>query len=277
MILSAGFWGAPTSTIDWCEANYAHSFYVAEWWNTLSSLAMVAVGLFGAWRHRRVLEPRFLFAFALVSLVGLGSVAFHGTLRFGLQMLDELPMLYLVTLIVFILIEDRQQRRFGRWFPAVLWAYVALLTFLCSGTRGRVEFFVFQFSFGSLELFSLARVWWLQRRLDPRTRRLFRLGMGAYALAIALWFVDLKGCAWVSRTLPSHGIANPQFHAWWHVLVSVGFYLLLVVIASDRLRVLGQARAIVFWPLPSIRQGSIEEDQLGTGKPRSSPSRIGTR
>ena len=25
-----GYWGPPTATIDWCEANYDVSFYVAE-------------------------------------------------------------------------------------------------------------------------------------------------------------------------------------------------------------------------------------------------------
>jgi len=61
--LSPGFWGPPTSTIDWCEANYVHSFYVCEWFNTLSSMAMVLAGVAGIWLHRRVLEQRFLLAF----------------------------------------------------------------------------------------------------------------------------------------------------------------------------------------------------------------------
>ena len=25
-----GFWGPPTSTLDWCEANYDVTFYIAE-------------------------------------------------------------------------------------------------------------------------------------------------------------------------------------------------------------------------------------------------------
>ena len=42
------------------------------------------------------------------------------------------------------------------------------------------------------------------------------------------------------------GIPNPQFHAWWHVLVSCGFYALLLVIAEDRLRTLGQTPRLHF-------------------------------
>jgi len=74
-------------------------------------------------------------------------------------------------------------------------------------------------------------------------RRRFALGLAAYAFAIALWFVDLKACPWVSVTLPSHGLPNPQLHAWWHVLVSLGFFLLLGVISFDRLRSTGRRAA----------------------------------
>lgn len=252
LLAGAGFWGVPTSTVDWCEANYAHSFYVAEWWNTLSSVAMVAVGVVGAWLHRRVLEPRFLWAFALVSLVGLGSIAFHGTLLFQLQMLDELPMVYLVTLIVFMLVEHGPTRRFGAWFPGLLWAYVVIITVLCSSTRGQVEFYAFQISFGSLELGSLTRVWWIQRRLAPDARRVFRFGIATYLFAILIWFTDLKACGWLSNALPRHGIPNPQFHAWWHVLVSIGFYLLLLVIAVDREKRLGHGSRIALTPAPRL-------------------------
>jgi dihydroceramidase len=46
--------------------------------------------------------------------------------------------------------------------------------------------------------------------------------------------VDLKACTLLSVTLPAHGIPNPQLHAWWHVLVSIGFFLLLRVVSFDR-------------------------------------------
>jgi dihydroceramidase len=227
--------------VDWCEQNYAHTPWVAEWWNTTSSLALVAAGLLGLWLHRRVLPRRFLLALGLLALVGVGSVAFHGTLRFGLQMLDELPMLYLVMLMAYVLLEDGPAPRFGRRLPVGLLLYACLVTALCASARGRVQFALFHATFGSLEVFSLWRVVQLGRRLqDAGGRRLFHAGMAAYALAVAVWFVDLLRCDWVGGVLPRLGLPNPQLHAWWHLGVSFGFYALLLVIALRRLQVLGR-------------------------------------
>jgi dihydroceramidase len=237
-----GFWGVPTSSVDWCEANYQHTRYVCELFNTVSSLAMVAVGLGGLWLHRRVLERRFSVAFLAVAVVGLGSIAFHATLRFELQMLDELPMLYSALVMVYILLENRPARRFGAWFPAALVAHGVLVTALSAFTRGTLQFYLFQLSFGSLEVFALARVYAIHRRTrSPGVRTLFRVGMSAYGLAVLLWFVDLEACSVVGGLLPSRGIPNPQFHAWWHVLVSIGLYLLTLVVAHHRLLVLGSS------------------------------------
>src|SRR5256885_7065033 len=100
-----GFWGPPTSSIDWCEQNYALVPWVCEAFNTVSSLAMVLAGALGLSRQPFAREVR--GAFALLVLVGLGSIAVHATLRFELQMLDELPMLYLVTCLTWPLVANR--------------------------------------------------------------------------------------------------------------------------------------------------------------------------
>lgn len=232
--LTQGFWGPPTSTVDWCESNYERTRYVAEFFNTTSSLSMVLAGLLGLYLYRTVFEKRFLVAFGLLVAVGLGSIAFHGTLRFGLQMLDELPMLYLVAWMTFILLEDGPTRRFRAWLGWGLLTYACVATYLCVLTRGQVEFYVFQIGFGALELFCMGRVYLLHRKSgNPRVRGLFRVGFTAYVLGIVVWFVDLKLCDIVSITLPHYGLANPQLHAVWHVLVSAGFFCLLVVVARE--------------------------------------------
>jgi dihydroceramidase len=229
-----GFWGAPTSTVDWCEANYQHSFYICEFFNTLSGFAMIIAGGMGLALYRRVLSARFLMVYAALILVGIGSVAFHATLKLELQMLDELPMLYLALLMVHILVENQPKPRFGRWFPVLLVTHAALLTYLCAFTRGKLQFWIFQLSFGSLELFALVQTYRIYKGSNHRgLRKLYRLGMSAYLLAVTLWFIDIRFCDALS-TLPNIGLFNPQLHAVWHVLVSCGFYLLLLVIRWPR-------------------------------------------
>lgn len=77
-----GFWGLPTATIDWCEPNYQHSAYVAEFWNTLSNLLFVLLGLYGLRNSMtQGFEPRFHAQFVAVIVTGLGSAMFHGTLQ----------------------------------------------------------------------------------------------------------------------------------------------------------------------------------------------------
>jgi dihydroceramidase len=233
----SGFWGVPTSTVDWCEQNYAVTPYVCELFNTVSSLAMVAAGILGLLRRRPPLAGPVRVASALLVLVGLGSIAFHATLRFELQMLDELPMLYLVTWLVYLLVEPGPDRLLGVWFPALLGVYAVVATSLATLTRGSAQFLAFHVSFGALELFCLARVAWLALRPENApVRRAFMLGMASYLIGLAVWAVDLKACRFVGVTLPTSGIPNPQLHAWWHVLVSVGFFLLLGVVSFDRSR-----------------------------------------
>ena len=36
-----GYWGTPTATADFCEPNYAHTRYIAEFLNALSSVPIV--------------------------------------------------------------------------------------------------------------------------------------------------------------------------------------------------------------------------------------------
>jgi dihydroceramidase len=249
-----GFWGVPTSTVDWCEANYAVTPLVCEFFNTLSSFAMVVAGVLGIVVHWRVLDRWLLVAFGLLAVVGIGSVAFHGTLRFEFQMLDEVPMLYLVTLMVYLLLEPGPTHRFGEWLPWTLLAYAVAATLSDAVTRGRVQFFAFQISFGTLEMFCLLRVFLLSVERNNRpVLPFFKAGLVFYLGGILLWFTDLKFCPLLSDS----GFPNPQLHAFWHVSVSCGFYLLLLVVGYDRLRRRSARPLVLRWRgwLPAVADG----------------------
>ena len=98
--MSTPFWGESDAAIDWCEGNYVVTEYIAEFWNTISSIIIMAIGLFGLYltiRHK--LDLRFQFTYVTLASVGLGSTCFHASLRFIGQAMD-VRTLYLASLTV---------------------------------------------------------------------------------------------------------------------------------------------------------------------------------
>ena len=107
-----GYWGRPTATMDFCEPNYEHSQFVAEFWNTISSIPIFLVGCVGVWLCRvQALGPEQTLCYAMVAVVGLGSAAFHATLLREGQILDECPMLWVVQALVYAAYHHRGDRR----------------------------------------------------------------------------------------------------------------------------------------------------------------------
>ncbi|OBZ80018.1 Alkaline ceramidase 3 [Grifola frondosa] len=103
------FWGPVTATLDWCEANYQFSRYVAEAANTFSNIFTVSLACYGA--RQAILESlpsRYLVGYAGFALVGVGSFIFHATLLFEAQLADELPMIYVVTYCCAILCDTQR-------------------------------------------------------------------------------------------------------------------------------------------------------------------------
>uniref|UniRef100_A0A8C5LKE7 Alkaline ceramidase n=1 Tax=Leptobrachium leishanense TaxID=445787 RepID=A0A8C5LKE7_9ANUR len=68
-----GYWGPPSSTLEWCEENYAVSYYIAEFWNRVSNMIMILPPLFGAIQTvKDGLETRYVVAYLGLTAVGLG-------------------------------------------------------------------------------------------------------------------------------------------------------------------------------------------------------------
>ena len=89
------YWGAIDAQHTFCEPKYATSLYVAEYYNSLSSLVYVLAGIAGLVLCRRE-DWRINIGWLTLTLVGCGSVLFHATMRFTMELCDEVPMLFLV-------------------------------------------------------------------------------------------------------------------------------------------------------------------------------------
>ena len=107
-----GFWGPPSSTINWCETNYEVNYYIAEFWNTITNLGMIIPPIYGLLNCRKLgIEARYTFSFIMNLLVGIGSWMFHMTLTFEMQLLDEIPMMWCGSYIVYCLYSSRCSSR----------------------------------------------------------------------------------------------------------------------------------------------------------------------
>ncbi|KAF9989397.1 Alkaline ceramidase 3 [Mortierella antarctica] len=275
-----GYWGPPTSSIDWCEDNYVVSFYIAEFFNSFSSFAMIILGETACYSIDRLQSDmertlassttmntirapslfRFKLAFRTITVVGIGSFLFHATLLHHMQMLDELPMLYSVLTLFFCLIESRFGPR-PAWFARSLAVLGVVVTILVAFTEGDMQFYSFHGTFGPLEvatLYLIFRVYLARKSEYPDVRKVFEAGIGLYAIAVAVWVTDLSFCTkplltWlgplgVNEPRPYEGAHHEHaqwifkdlyLHAWWHILVSMGLYLLSTVIMLDGLIIQG--------------------------------------
>ena len=82
------------SSINWCELDYINSEYIAEYWNTLTGIFLCASSIYGYFKNNSVTS--LYYSNALLFLVGIGTMMFHGTLIYFWQLLDEIPMMLIV-------------------------------------------------------------------------------------------------------------------------------------------------------------------------------------
>lgn len=237
-----GWWGTITSTIDWCEENYTIIPWIAEFFNTISSLSLVFLGCYGLFIHdRQGLELRFKWLFASVALVGCGSIAFHASLKFHTQLLDELPMYYAVILCIWILAENdppsKVGLKYGLKLPIGLSIYAIFFSVLLANSYGVVQIRAFQANFIFLQVSEIAYIVYLIFKIPnaPQLKQVAVEGMVLYSLGYVFWNVDFWMCD-VVKTLP----VNPQFHAFWHVFASMAVYRLSILLVYMRRLALGQ-------------------------------------
>jgi len=269
-----GFWSIAdsmlhTATIDWCERNYVVNSYIAEFWNTLSSLSLFIFGLVGLIRARKFqVEYRFRFSLIAMMAVGIGSALFHGTLTYFGQMLDELPMVYSMTVWAYTLYRmndvivlmntkgdpalvrlkyEKEAERIAKgkahidWFPPMAVLYCVFVTFV-HGYMGFTTLFQLNFSFlvfaGLMNLFRLYR---LEMYRFPHIKRLIKYYLGLLLVAGIAWILDQHACPHLHDLRFHIGdsevhLPNPQLHAVWHVVIALDTYVGLTV--GEAIRVL---------------------------------------
>jgi len=229
-----GFWGARTSAVDWCEANYTWSFYIAEFFNTITSLPAAFLALNSMYlTYKYGYSKRFYVVNMLVAMVGFGSAAFHGTLLWTGQITDELPMVYASLSFLYAVLEMEADKK-----PVYKYLAPALVTFACIFTAVYLllpDFFIFFLV--AYILCILALVYHVSKIFRRPTtllhQKIFIVSSMGFYIGGWLFF-------WVPEVLFCGELQAFNFHAWWHVTSTLGAFVLVLFSVYQRELVRGR-------------------------------------
>lgn len=237
--MMSSFWGPVTSTIELCEENYAHSSYIAEFYNTLSNIPcflLALIGLINALSQR--FEKRFSVLHISNMILSIGSMVFHATLQLVLQQSDETPMVWEMLLYMYVLYSPDWHYR--STMPTFLVFYGA--------TFAAVHFFIrfgigFKFHYIVLCLLCVPRMYkYYIHTKDKAAKRLAHLYVATILLGSLCWLFDRVFCKKFM-----HWYINPQGHAWWHVLMGFNSYFANTFLMFCRAQQLGWEPQVRHW------------------------------
>jgi len=287
-----GYWGPITANVDWCEPNYTHSYYLCEFWNTLSNIPMIFLGFWGmcyafnigsAAAKSKITPTNAFYSFSIgyffLFLVGVGSWMFHMTLLYKYQMLDELPMILGSLVFVYIVMDlhppkecflgegegEKQPsgvlgafHRFmieNKTFRALVLFLYGLTTsiFMALDTNNPMPM---NLSYLGLVLFLVWRCFYLYRSCvgDTYAQKIVR-----YYFKSALAYQLVAGICWM---IEKH-LCGPLFpltaylHSVWHILAGVGVYQFIVwtfFLSAHNLSLSPVIRTFAFIPYVSTKE-----------------------
>ena len=175
---------------------------------------------------------------------GIGSGLFHATLQWRMQLLDELPMIYLTLLLAWHCIETEHTKN-GTWLAMLLGLVAVVFTWTYVTVWHHPLYFITVFSvlvmYLAYKTHSI-QISLVQGREKQQWQSMQYTAIVVYAMASLFWIGDtllcmylrtwrhemeVQGLGWISPVL--------EYHAWWHVLSGYATYVFIVSCAYVRL------------------------------------------
>lgn len=250
-----GYWSPVTSTLNWCEEDYYATTYSAEIVNSFTNLAFMFLAYKGISNciqqgHDRV----FLASFISYLVIGLGSFCFHSTLKYPMQLVDELSMIYTTCITFYATFSHGKSPQFA---ALLLLFLVCLATFITAYYHYLKDPLFHQNAFALLTAIVVFRNMYIMEanirpkdrpldesanakdvaeqqrinRRDVETRRtmwkMIACGLSFIAAGFAIWNLDNAFCPtlrrWRRRLGLPWGILL-EGHGWWHIMTSISAY-----------------------------------------------------
>jgi len=258
------FWGPVDAMHQFCEAKYAVSPYVAEFWNTFSNIpCFVLPGLYTLLRGRCDFDLRVKLMWACMAVVGMGSFMFHGTMRFKWEMLDEVPM-------VLLILTCLSTKDDTHWIMSGRWKIFIHATALLVGVGGiylyiaMEEYEMFLHTFTTLILLDMGVCIMVafggyagERRNGLRLfRRLVLVYICSITIGKLLWEIERQACpAGVGGSLAF-------LHVAWHFFAGLSCYVGCMGDTHNRFIALGVGCAVDTNPFPLMSFFSFKDGEV---------------
>ena len=201
--MDIGYWGKQDASIYFCEEKYEYSYWIAEYYNTMSSISYILVGMLFITSKIRNL------AISLI-LVGLGSMFLHGSLRYYGQWCDEGAMLVL------------SFEGIKYFKPHMNYLYLLLLLFIYILFHNYS--LIFLSLFAGLQVYLVVLGYSNISINNERELLVFKGYICLFGLALVFWAIDQFLCV---------DIGDPVYaHSLWHVFSALGCFFAFIRMAQ---------------------------------------------
>ncbi|KAK9797466.1 hypothetical protein SCARD494_03295 [Seiridium cardinale] len=244
-----GFWGEKTVTLNFCEEDYVVSYYCAEICNVSISPApqlspqhmlMCLKGIRDCLKYDH--PAIFVVAFVGYMIVGTGSTLFHATLKYPMQLVDELSMIYTTCLMCFATFSYGRSRSLS---VLLAFALAGLSWYITARYYHTKDPQFHQDAYAVLTAFVVfSNMWIMERTVRPALKE--RQGKRSPASHVVpadaivkdmwimvatggflIWNLDNVYCDTIRRWRHSMGLPWAvilEGHAWWHLMTGIGAY-----------------------------------------------------
>ncbi|KAF2722653.1 alkaline phytoceramidase [Polychaeton citri CBS 116435] len=260
-----GFWAPVTSTLNWCEEDYYATPYSAEVVNTFTNLLFMYLafkGITNCLKHGH--DTIFVVTFFGYLIVGSGSFAFHATLKYPMQLVDELSMIYTTCLMFWATFGHKKTKSTQVWLGIALASLALFITLYYHYLQDPL---FHQNAYAILTAIVLFRSVYLmernirphyrnrqeegvkkimsdaeravQKRQDERDQEILRtmwtmiaIGLSVFLGGFAIWNLDNIFCSrlrfWRREYLGLPWGILLEGHGWWHLMTGLGAYFYIV-------------------------------------------------
>lgn len=260
-----GVWGTQTSTLNWCEEDYNVTPYIAEFFNTVTNLIFIYLGVMGIRDCLRYGAAKiYILSYLGYIVVGLGSMAFHATLKYSMQLADELPMIYTTCIMAFATFSYSKSTLTRTLMGLGDVGLAAWITAYYVTSKDPV---FHQVAYAALTCAVVFRGMYvmsvhLQPALEKRTsdaanimQQMWKMaftGIGLFLIGFSIWIIDNTFCQYLrsarnSVLLPWAAVL--EGHAWWHIFTGLGaYYFIIWRVWLERCLDGGEAEFLLHWP-----------------------------